>query len=504
MVQVHPGAPTKAPPSRGFLFLSSFATIINMIYYLLITIYLVIYLLLTIRKTEWGIYLSVLTLPSYLIRFNLGPIPSTLLELQILILFIIWAIKTLQHDKNKNDRAIEQPASRRQANAPASPNRSESRGWSSNRIINFLIPISIFLVTATVSAFISPNIRSALGLWKAYFIEPILFLIVFVTTIDKIKLKRVFMFLCFCVFVLSVLALYQKFTGAFIANPFWAAQTTRRVTSLFPYPNALALFLAPLITLFIGFIPVLFKNLNFKSYFKIKNYKITKFLLLTSYFLFLISSLLAIYFTKSKGALLAILTGLIFYALFYKPYRKYFIIILGAFFISLFLYFSISGQSINLHGASTVEGGDSISVRLDMWRETWAMLKNKPFLGSGLAGYQTAMIPYHQKNYIEIYLYPHNILLNFWTETGLLGLIAFTLIIILFYRNGFKQLQQAIKITSYQDDHRYLVGLLASMTTLLIHGLVDVPYFKNDLAVLFWLLIGSLIILDKKTSRRLN
>lgn len=31
---------------------------------------------------------------------------------------------------------------------------------------------------------------------------------------------------------------------------------------------------------------------------------------------------------------------------------------------------------------------------------------------------------------------------------------------------------------------------LASMAALLVHGLVDVPYFKNDLAVLFWILIS--------------
>jgi len=28
------------------------------------------------------------------------------------------------------------------------------------------------------------------------------------------------------------------------------------------------------------------------------------------------------------------------------------------------------------------------------------------------------------------------------------------------------------------------------MIVLLVHGLVDTPYFKNDLSVLFWLIIG--------------
>jgi len=36
------------------------------------------------------------------------------------------------------------------------------------------------------------------------------------------------------------------------------------------------------------------------------------------------------------------------------------------------------------------------------------------------------------------------------------------------------------------------------MFVILIHGLVDVPYFKNDLAILFWLIFGIIFLLDKK------
>ena len=45
------------------------------------------------------------------------------------------------------------------------------------------------------------------------------------------------------------------------------------------------------------------------------------------------------------------------------------------------------------------------------------------------------------------------------------------------------------------------------MTVLLIHGLVDVPYFKNDLAVLFWIIIGLIIInkkYDKENLQQIN
>jgi hypothetical protein len=31
---------------------------------------------------------------------------------------------------------------------------------------------------------------------------------------------------------------------------------------------------------------------------------------------------------------------------------------------------------------------------------------------------------------------------------------------------------------------------MAAMVAIIIYGLVDVPYFKNDLSVLFWTILG--------------
>ncbi|MFH1890464.1 MAG: O-antigen ligase family protein [Candidatus Kuenenbacteria bacterium] len=429
--------------------------------YYLLTIYLILFIILSYRRIDWAIFLIVFTLPSYLIRFQILGIPTTLLELMILMLFLIWAIKKLGNwEIGKLKQII-----------------------TNYKLYFFII---LFLLAATLSVFISPNLRSALGIWKAYFIEPILFFIVFINIIDKNKLKNIFTYLASSTLVLSLFAIYQKITGNFISNPFWQDEATRRVTSVFEYPNALALFLAPLVVLMIGWLiqrrgapcgcP------NGKGRGKPCPYEI--FISLT-----IILGLLSIYFTKSKGAILGILAGLIFYAIFYKGYRKYFAGLIIISFISLFLYFSISNSPIlnTLKGSSTVEGGDSISTRLDMWSETWEMLKTKPITGAGLSGFQTAVAPYHHKEYIEIFLYPHNIFLNFWSEIGILGLLTFLLMIVWFYIIGFKNIK-------YQTSNI----LMAGMTCLLVHGLVDVPYFKNDLSILFWLLISGMVISNKK------
>jgi O-antigen ligase len=118
-----------------------------------------------------------------------------------------------------------------------------------------------------------------------------------------------------------------------------------------------------------------------------------------------------------------------------------------------------------------------------MWGETWQMLKDHWFLGAGLTGYQTALVPYHQAKYLEIFLYPHNFVLNFWVELGLLGLLTFLYIIGKFFYLGFKIQDSRFK--------KLLANtLIAVMVVILVHGLVDVPYFKNDLAVMWWVWVG--------------
>src|SRR5438445_804458 len=52
------------------------------------------------------------------------------------------------------------------------------------------------------------------------------------------------------------------------------------------------------------------------------------------------------------------------------------------------------------------------------------MLAHRPIFGSGLSGFASAINPY-RNGYAELQIYPHNILLNFWAETGILGLVAF-------------------------------------------------------------------------------
>ncbi|NMB48177.1 hypothetical protein GYA13_01875 [Candidatus Kuenenbacteria bacterium] len=209
-----------------------------MLYIILIILYLIAFGFLAWRKMDWAIYMFIFGLPGYLIRFEVGPLPMTVLEGMILILFGIWGIKAFKHlsiliFKQFNFQRLKRWAER----------------WK-----GLLGAIILFLFSASVAVVVSPETKAAMGLWKAYFVEPILFFIVFISVIQKDKLKNIIWALAGSSLVVSLVALYQKLTGNWIVNEFWAAEATRRVSGVFPYPNALALYVGPIIILLVGFL----------------------------------------------------------------------------------------------------------------------------------------------------------------------------------------------------------------------------------------------------------
>ena len=112
------------------------------------------------------------------------------------------------------------------------------------------------------------------------------------------------------------------------------------------------------------------------------------------------------------------------------------------------------------------------------------MLHNHPIFGAGINAYLTVMAPYRlvDSNLVPE-PYPHNIFLTTWTETGLLGLAAFSWILGALILMPWRRLSNAQGI--YLP---VLWGVGAAFVMILVHGLVDSPYWKNDLSLEFWLL----------------
>jgi O-antigen ligase len=146
-----------------------------------------------------------------------------------------------------------------------------------------------------------------------------------------------------------------------------------------------------------------------------------------------------------------------------------------------------------------LQGGTSF-FRLQLWRGAWNMALEHPWLGVGLDNFLYA----YRTRYAlpaawqELNLsHPHNVVLDFWTRLGFLGL----LIGVWLFAAAFWQGWPAFKRAS-GDTRALLLGMLAGLAATLAHGLIDNSVFLVDLMLLFMLSLGLLARLDMRTGTR--
>jgi O-antigen ligase len=201
-------------------------------------------------------------------------------------------------------------------------------------------------------------------------------------------------------------------------------------------------------------------------------------LLAVYYLLFTIYliSTVAIILTRSQGAFIALGAGLVVFV-FLAGYKKL---------ATLALVVGIIGILITpqLRQAATFQD-QAGQNRLILWGYTTNYLTESPanfVLGPGFQQFfRKIQKPHYQEKKLERLIYAHNIFLNFWTETGLLGMLAIIGIIGYCLRLTLLQLKQ---------NQVLAASLVAALTAIIVHGLVDVPFFKNDLAFVFWIIMS--------------
>ena len=413
--------------------------------------FLIFYFWLSLKKEKWALFLILALLPLYQVRFKLGFIPLTLLELMISVLFISWFLVKTRKNGFKN-LILEK--------------------WQ--ELKNWRCLIIVWLCLTAVAVFIAPDKRAAAGIFKAYFLEPILFLIVLVDSAKGEEEKNlVFNGLILSAFYLSLMAVWQRFFGGGVLSLEVLGQAkVWRATSLFTQPNFLGLYLGPIVLLTLS-------RLKLKGQNKFKN---------LFYLLTIALSVLAIIFARSEGALIGVFSGLLFFGLVFNRTTRRLVLAV----LLILMLFIFSFPWLRQYSTEKVLLKDlSGQLRLNIWQGAISLLKTSPLLGVGLSGYQK-LIPKFQKPYyqsgqlisVETHPYPHNLYLAVWLELGLLGLLVFISLIVNFFVLIFKKIKRDV------SSRRFFLALGAAMIVLLVHGLVDTPYFKNDLSVLFWLIIG--------------
>lgn len=376
-------------------------------------------------------------LPAYVLRTQIGPLPTSFLELAVLATAICVTAKL--------------------GSAPWKRGFVRSKPWHA--------PAALWIIATIIAIFVAPDRIAALGLWRAYVLEPMAFALLlsglFETDEDR---NHVIRSLILAVIFVAAYATFQFATGLGIPHPWNTDVWTRRATGPFPFPNAVSLFCAPIAALCFG----LRKGRIFP-------------------WLGFLSGTLATILAKSVGGFLGILAAVLLVLLWEKRTR---IKTIGVVIVAVIALLAVSPVRTKI--VRTLSFNEwSGQVRVLMWRETLQMLHDtstpsgigRPIFGAGLGGYPTVFKPYHRHVAIEIFQFPHNILLNLWSETGVLGILAFGWIAVTWIRQA-RRKGNSSRVSS-------LIFCLP-LVAILVQGLVDVPYFKNDLAMAFWMLVAML------------
>ncbi|MDD5110601.1 MAG: O-antigen ligase family protein [Patescibacteria group bacterium] len=385
------------------------------------------------RKPAAGVAGIACSLPLYLARVRFGWLPTTALELALIAAVAAGGFRLWR------DGALR--------SVPSDPLR-----W----------PATALLLAGTAALAWSPDLRAAAGLWRAYLVEPIL-VYAFARRALNTETDRRWVVGALLTSGLGVAlaAIWQWFSGIGIAEPMWVPWNARRVTAWYTSPNAVGLYLGPMIALFGGWM------LDRRSF---RRTRIAAALITAA-------GLAAIAATKSAGTWLGISAAAL---------------TLGWFTVGRWRTAAIAGIAI---AGILLTPGVRIQItakiqnpsgqnRLSLWRGTVTYLTATPanfIRGAGIHGFPQIQETFRDPRRQEPLIYPHNIFLNFWLEYGLAGLLAAGWVAVRLARITARALRQA------PDGIR--LGALAALAAILAHGLVDVPYFKNDLAILTWLMV---------------
>jgi len=349
------------------------------------------------------------------------------------------------------------------------------------------LPILLFILIATLSIFISDTYWVSLK----DFINFLSYFLIYFFVINNIKTTDSFNF-CLIIFFISAslisLYLLLQYYGF---DPF--LYDIEQLTSTLGNRNYVASYLALIF-------PIAF------SFFLIKTKKINKIL----FELVLLINYTAIIICHTRAIWIAIIFSLLLFGYLLSHFKinkalknnKKWLIILFSLFLLITLIYS-TANPLNRSSITAAERavstfdmqGSSLRARLLIWQLTIDMIKDRPLFGSGLGTFPLYYLNYQadflQKNpnYFKFAGKAgeaHNEYLQLGAETGIIGLLVFILIIVIFYKTNFKLIKKIKTI----NGKIIVIGLLSGVTVTLIHSIFSFPFHIPAVSTAFWFTIG--------------
>jgi O-antigen ligase len=327
-----------------------------------------------------------------------------------------------------------------------------------------LISVGLFMLAACISTVVSPTHGRALGELVAYFVQPAItfFFAGYILREEKSK-EHFTKFVLWYIAALSVYALVQYFTLLGLPMTWWGnANEPKRALSVFAYPNAFALFITPLLAYSMPFV--------FAPRKQIRTYEV----------LFVIG-VIGLGLSLSRGGWLGLLAAVVVFLFLGASLQTKKLFGVAAIILALII---VATPNLRYRVELPFKGEKSTVSRFSLWHTGEKMIVSSPISGKGLNGFAADFTKYNTDPNLAPLDYPHNIFLNFYIETGLLGLLSFIALTCALIWQGWKK---------YLQGNMYGLAVILFLVALYIHGLADAPYFKNDLALVFWITISTVL-----------
>lgn len=471
-----------------------------------------LYFVFALVNLRWAVLVLPLFFPAYLLNFQIAGVPFTLIEGFIDATFLAWVVRGIW------DFVLVKK------NATHGVSIGKKKSFDFKRLSwKLWVPIILILIGAVIGTLISEKEifmvdgltifygqKTALGILKGWIVTPILMSILFAYVLKVKEEYRLLLdfYTGSSVFV-SLWAIWQVISGQYLTPDL-------RASGPFLSANYLALYIAPAL-LYAGIrwreflredhefiVWKWFKALRAKLGFAHDTSVFARMFFMLAFF----SIGFALFFTKSYAAMVALLLAAFVYFGFdsswWKVWREkknakvFWGVLLGTLIVLGVLAFAVF-QADPQKWNKFFEFGErsSSGVRVEIYAIATHLIAEHPLTGIGLGQFplfyqlQGPRILGHAP-YEWNMLHPHNIFFAFWLNLGILGVFALIWILALVFKKVVHSLRSLSSQKSWSVDKLRVVGF-ALLLVILIHGFFDTPFFKNDLALLFWLIISVIL-----------
>ncbi|MBO0793198.1 MAG: O-antigen ligase family protein [Ktedonobacteraceae bacterium] len=366
----------------------------------------------------------------------------------------------------------------------------------------FLLPILVFLLVAGLSITIAYAQKPALRTFREEVLDPLLYVVLALSYLrTRQDLQRLLVALLGTGMVIALLGIGQMlfFQNTLVKE----ADGIRRVHTVYGSANSIGL-------LFDYVIPLALALLMARISWRVRLVVLA----------LCVPLFYTLYLSNSRGAWIAVPVAAIFIVAFAMRNRKVLLIsgsiLAVVLVISAFVFQTQISEFVNGH--TNAKGISSLAKRPYIWQSALNMIHDSPWLGYGLDNWLCHYSPNKVcKNNLHKYWivrdpvthastgladepnisHPHNVFLHVWVSMGVFGLLAFGVVLILFFWLFARIIKQLARSQLADSPHlRWMaVGLAGAMLAAMLQGQIDSAFLEQDLAFCFWMLVTALLLL---------